>query len=488
MFGECRHAARHNSHQGQFEKKRTKERRWEQSVESIASTEKVIAFADWENKTAATIASHAGKERLRELESANAETLLARRHAVADLYNREMEQWEHEILHSAETIEQRKQRILEKATKLKNAREGGRQKYVQECYDRQWRDACDDARTLDSKANTDWVTAQRWEQIAVKEAREKENARQEELHMEKIRERIRYLEVQEQAAHEKRERRNELMRADLNTQVAYNADRRRQLWEQTARDDLRELTELRALIKAEEAKAEARRIEAHRRGAEVRDFNEARRELRALEAKEAREQDLALLEYAIEKDKAGEAEEKAKRQEEKRVLRQYSEYLHEQMAKEAKDEAQYDEIRRQAETRIWDQRDAQLKAQHDARESLKQQVHLGRQEQIRLKKLREQDQLAADLEQARLDRENFLAEEEREREKAMCRRKELLDNTARLREQMAGARALADREQQEDYLRMKQMEAYEKRHRQRLDQQAGVVITHHPLKHTQWYT
>lgn len=51
----------------------------------------------------------------------------------------------------------------------------------------------------------------------------------------------------------------------------------------------------------------------------MRDFNEARRELRALEAKEAREQDLALLEYAIEKDKAGEAEEKAKRQEEKRV-------------------------------------------------------------------------------------------------------------------------------------------------------------------------
>lgn len=38
--------------------------------------------------------------------------------------------------------------------------------------------------------------------------------------MEKIRERIRYLEVQEQAAHEKRERRNELMRADLNTQVS----------------------------------------------------------------------------------------------------------------------------------------------------------------------------------------------------------------------------------------------------------------------------
>lgn len=48
-----------------------------------------------------------------------------------------------------------------------------RLKYVQECYDRQWRDACDDARTLDSKANTEWVTAQRWEQVAERVATEK---------------------------------------------------------------------------------------------------------------------------------------------------------------------------------------------------------------------------------------------------------------------------------------------------------------------------
>lgn len=44
------------------------------------------------------------------------------------------------------------------------------------------------------------------------------------------------------------------------------------------------------------------------------------------------------------------------------------------MVKEAEDEAQYDEIRQKAEARIWDQRDAQLKAQHDAREALMQQA------------------------------------------------------------------------------------------------------------------
>lgn len=51
-----------------------------------------------------------------------------------------------------------------------------------------------------------------------------------------------------------------------------------------------------------------------------------------------------------------------------------------------------------------------------------QQVHLGRQEQIRLKALGEADQLAADSEQARLDKESFLAEEEREKEKEMRKR------------------------------------------------------------------
>lgn len=59
------------------------------------------------------------------------------------------------------------------------------------------------------------------------------------------------------------------------------------------------------------------------------------------------------------------------------MLRQYNEYLKEQMVKEAEDEAQYDDIRKQAEGRIWDQRDAQLKAQRDARAALMKQVSVG---------------------------------------------------------------------------------------------------------------
>lgn len=56
------------------------------------------------------------------------------------------------------------------------------------------------------------------------------------------------------------------------------------------------------------------------------------------------------------------------------MLYQYSEYLKEQMQKEAEDEAEYDAIRKKAEMRIWDERDAQLKARNDAREALMKEV------------------------------------------------------------------------------------------------------------------
>ena len=41
---------------------------------------------------------------------------------------------------------------MERAYALRDKRESERLAFVQKCYDQQWRDACDDARTLDSKA------------------------------------------------------------------------------------------------------------------------------------------------------------------------------------------------------------------------------------------------------------------------------------------------------------------------------------------------
>ena len=63
---------------------------------------------------------------------------------------------------------------MERAFALRDKRESDRQAFVKQCYDAQWRDACDDARTLDSKAMDKYVGADRLAMIQEKQRRKQE--------------------------------------------------------------------------------------------------------------------------------------------------------------------------------------------------------------------------------------------------------------------------------------------------------------------------
>jgi cilia- and flagella-associated protein 53 len=102
------------------------------------------------------------------------ENLAVRRRRLADLYNDEMDAWKVEVLGKVETQEDRKARIMQKAYALRDAREKDRQDLVKQKLDDQWRDSCDDARTLDSKALVQFMNEQRVFQI--KEKVEKKQA------------------------------------------------------------------------------------------------------------------------------------------------------------------------------------------------------------------------------------------------------------------------------------------------------------------------
>lgn len=60
---------------------------------------------------------------------------------------------------------------MERAYALRDARENERKSIVKKKYDDQWRDACDDARTLDSKAMTIFMNKERIRQIEEKRER-----------------------------------------------------------------------------------------------------------------------------------------------------------------------------------------------------------------------------------------------------------------------------------------------------------------------------
>lgn len=68
---------------------------------------------------------------------------------------------------------------MEKAYALRDAREKARQEYVQRRLNDQWRDSCDDARTLDSKAMTLYMNQERLRQIREKVERKQMLSQQE---------------------------------------------------------------------------------------------------------------------------------------------------------------------------------------------------------------------------------------------------------------------------------------------------------------------
>jgi DNA-directed RNA polymerase sigma subunit (sigma70/sigma32) len=96
------------------------------------------------------------------------QSLYDRRCQLADLYNEEMDTWRKMILSRVETQEDRKQRIKDRAYALQEARNRNREEFVKACYTQQWRDACDDARTLDSKQLTIFMQRERVRQIEVR--------------------------------------------------------------------------------------------------------------------------------------------------------------------------------------------------------------------------------------------------------------------------------------------------------------------------------
>ena len=90
-----------------------------------------------------------------------AANLEGRRRSLTALYNDEMASWTAEINDIGESPGERKEALRARATALRDAREKDRREFVESCYQKQWRDQCDDARTLDSKAMMKFVSSDR---------------------------------------------------------------------------------------------------------------------------------------------------------------------------------------------------------------------------------------------------------------------------------------------------------------------------------------
>ena len=148
-------------------------------VDVAADNFKVGARAEWEIRSGNGIEARRTQARFNAVRAADAASLDARRRKLAALLAAEQAEQQEQLISLDMTPAQRKVEMEQRCAKLKAAREGERQSYVKEQYERQWRLACDPLREQESIAIMKATNAARAYQIGEKmnmlEMEEREN-------------------------------------------------------------------------------------------------------------------------------------------------------------------------------------------------------------------------------------------------------------------------------------------------------------------------
>mmetsp|Transcript_16652 Transcript_16652/g.31133 ORF Transcript_16652/g.31133 Transcript_16652/m.31133 type:complete len:479 (-) Transcript_16652:31-1467(-) len=450
---------------------------------------KLSALADWEVKTTKTIQRKQIELRAKQLAKEEADDLGSRRSALKSLYSSEMSSWKIALASQAETLSERKERIRARAHLLKSQRESERQRFVKSMYDKQWRDACDDARTLDSNAVVEKLVRDRKTAINYREGDGKAKAAEEAREQAKVwKKQMDELDAKERADQKKRHDKNVANREGLDEQCRILNGKKKELKDRNLEDEKRDLLNWKAEEEAERKKQQDLLEAAYARGTATKNFNLANMGKDKIKKTRERQQDLLLLQYAMEKEQSEIRAELGKKEAEKQESQKYRKFLEEQMIKEAEDTKDIDEHRKKESEKIWIKRDMDKKAQDDARAHLMNEVDLGRREQIRLHIEKEEDDRKYYLEQVALDKMEWDRQEAVEQDKLARIKSGVVHNNTVLKAQIALREKNRMIEEQQKFLLNKQMDYMEKKHQARLKEQAGFVRDYHPRKHTNWYT
>ena len=377
---------------------------------------------------------------------------------------------------------------MEKAFALRDAREAARTKYVQDALDAQWRDACDDARTLDGKAMDKWCGEERVRQLEAKRQRGEDNSADERAFLEEWNRQLEAIEAKDKAKKEGAKVRAFETQKGILQQMEHNERMKQEHYNRTQAEDEDEIKRIREAIAFDESIQKKRSDEARAAGFATVEYNKVFKEIEAEEKSKERRENEILLEYALRKEKEQIAREEAKKNAAKNAAMEFRKYLEEQMVREAEDTAFVDEINKREEEKVWKARDDALQAREDARQHLMHMVNEGRQQQLKAKAERE----IKEQEEGKIFAQKFIVDAkegiQRERDETERRRKIAENNNIRLQQQIDLRRHHEELEKQEHYLADKRMKYIERQHRERLALQGGQIRTNFALKANNWYT
>ena len=440
----------------------------------LSDQEEIERRHDWENRMQKQIKFQEANAQKQKLLQQEQEDVTKRKQELQLLYNGEMQQWKQTLQSSLEVSQEEKmEQIRRRAYQLKDKREKERQRYVAECYERQWVDACEELREFDSNQTLNRLTKDRALMI------EKNTIAMDEQHnnIQQSDDAYAMSLINRDESHEqecRRQREYELKRA-LDHQVqmqksqAEHARRTRQF------EEKQQLSHL-ALLEQEAKESDKELIEkAKQQGYEM--LQETRKKAKECEKKEleSRKQNLILLQHAMDMEKKQIDAEKAKKEFGKEAASEYIQCLHEQSKVEEKENNAVNMIRNNELERLAKINDDKLAAEAEMKRRWQEEVDHTRQEQIRRKqveaeaRLREMDTEVKKVSSALQEADEA---DRRDLEKAHSQRMEVYNENKRVMEQKEKQReqrmqekrniALAEKLKEDEY--RNRMEKYKRGH------------------------
>jgi len=438
--------------------------------------------ATWEQRSSNRIVKQDLLNRAKHISEKDAEDIKGRQSKIRDLYQNETLQWKKELKESQYvSIEDRIKAIREKATHLQGKRDKEKRDFVNACYDRQWRDGCDEIRTLNAKSRADKLMDDRNHFLEMKkngcETDKNEERSQIILDAEKK-------DKKEREEALERERKNLEMKLALDEQVRISQHRSEALVNERKREEAMQL-ESWTLEGRNVRGKELRSVqEAHIRGEETMIANRKRLDERERDKGLKRQQENILLNYALDKERTDIESESAQKQQNKGAAQEYVKFLEEQMIEEERDMSQVERIRAAEMEKISSQRDADLQAKKDARSKLMIEVNTSRELQIDEKNKRTEEMKHKVANEVKTDIMLWEKQQhDKEVEKAK-KKQQTVENMLFNKKTIESKLEQETVEKQKQFLLNKQMVHAEREHQDRIEREAGNVKTHFPRRGT----
>ena len=435
--------------------------------------------ARWEQRTSTRIERQDLINRAKIMAENDARELQERQIKIEELYEREELQLKKELEESTYvSIEDRIKAIREKASRLQEKRAKEKEDFVNTCYDRQWRDGCDDVRALNAKAITEKLVFDRNHALDVKQSDfdgDKEDEKNQLIQEFERKEKEKEKEIE-------RQRKNKETILALDEQVRINRCRKEGTLKERQKEEDKQLERWNLENEMGKEKKLKALKEAHARGEQTMKSNEERLRDRERTDSQKRKEESIMLDYALEKERKEIDSENKQRQQHKGVSEEYRTFLQQQMIKDEKDTNKVESVRDEAMNNIWQRRDADMKAKNDARNKLMLEVNASRDEQIREKNRRAEEMKRNES----IEVENNIKLWEKERQ---CEQDKEEKQKQRKRENMLWNKKLMEDklqqeslEKQKQFLLQKQMARTEQDYQARVEREAGRAKTYFPRR------